>query len=174
MSDSTRVNVIHATLEPGDARSMLASLDAPGYERERTIAYPYFSFRVSGFAPSLFGRRALSIDCLVDARTGEASTTDNYRTQSVNVAPDTLMAFAGCPRDALREARRYAAHALGRGLRTLADFDLRIENTGVIYKSFWVFRRNATRVLVDSTTGSMHLLADDPDTIGVSYEQAVT
>ena len=174
MSDSARVNVIRATLEPGDARAMLASLDAPGYGHERTIEYPYFSFRASGFAPSLFGRRALSVDCLVDARTGDASTADGYRTQPVDVAADTLMALAGCPRVALREARRYAAHALGRGLRTLANFDLRIENTGVIYKSFWVFRRNATRVLVDSTTGSLHPLADDPDTIGVSYEQTVT
>ena len=40
----------------------------------------------------------------------------------------------------------------------IAPFDVSLEATGVIYRSFWIVRIGDVRIMLDSVTGSTHPL----------------
>ena len=159
MTELTPVTVIRERL--GDADAMRAVADVVGSAKvaiERRLYYPFHWYRVSGSAPALFARRPLTLECLVDARIGQASTADPFAVVRDTVPAGALLPPERDSQDAEREARRYASHALGRGLRTIASFELELEHRGVVHKAFWLMRCDGHGVLLDTTNGELQLL----------------
>ena len=160
MPNSTRIDVVRAVVDAGEARAALARTGGAGFELDRTVYYPYHWYRASGSAPRLLGRCALSVHCLVDACTGIASTADRFRCEPATVPAGAVIGAKQSRQRVVAAARRYVTHALGRGTRTLADFGVRLEHAGTVYKAFWIFGSGGLRVLVDSTTGGIHPLGE--------------
>ena len=71
------IGVMRESLDRYAACSLVCRLADGPAEIERRIYYPYFRFGISGLLRWLFGRRTLQTRCLVDARTGRASTADS-------------------------------------------------------------------------------------------------
>lgn len=126
---------------------------------ERCVYYPYHWYRVAGSAPSWLGRRKVALGCLVDARSGVARTADEFDVEKSVVPVGDLMQPNKDSVTAEREAQRYVSHALGRNLRTIANFDIELDHCGVVYKAFWILRCGETRVLLDSASGELQVLS---------------
>ena len=54
----------------------------------------------------------------------------------------------------MRVAKQTVTHYLGRRLRTISDFDVRVAARGLVHKRFWIVQTSDARLLVDSTTGA--------------------
>ena len=159
MADAASVALLRAGLDAAEARQALTRIaGADDFELQQTVYYPYHWYRASGSAPRLLGRRALVVDCLVDACTGVASTADRFAPEPAAVPADAVIEAKRPARGTEPAARRYVTHALGRGARALADFGVRLEHAGVVHKALWIFAASGLRVLVDSTTGGIHPL----------------
>lgn len=154
----SEIGVMRASLDGSAARSLVFALSGEAAEIERRVYYPYFRFGVSGLLRWLFGRRRLRTECLVDARTGRASTADGLNVERLTVTAGERLAAARGPDEAARLARRYATHALGRGLRVLGNLHVELDGGELVYRPFWIVRSGDTRVLVDAVTGELHPL----------------
>lgn len=154
----SEIGVMRASLDRGAARSLVAELSGGPAEIERRVYYPYFRFGVSGLLRWLFGSRTLRTECLVDARTGRASTADSLSVDRLMVVDEERLAAVKAPDEADRLARRYATHALGRGLRVLGNLHIQLDGGELVHRPFWIVRSDSTRVLVDAVTGELHPL----------------
>ena len=160
MHDERVVALIRAEIGAGEAMSTVASVaGVTDVAVDRQIYYPYHWYRAAGSAPGLFGRRPVSLSCLVDACNGVVSTADSFTLDEVTVSGAVLVSARQDAGEAGLAARRYVTHALGRGLRTVANFNVDLDHRGVVYKSFWALRCGDSRVLLDGVTGRLHPLA---------------
>ena len=123
------------------------------------IHVPYFWYRAAGSAPTPYGRRPFRIDCLVDARSGEASTSDPFDVVLGADREGDVLRRRVPVLAAQKSARRCVSNALCRKLRTLADFRLELKDRGVVHKTFWIVPSGEESVLVDSVTGGWYPMA---------------
>lgn len=159
MSDQTVIDSLAEQLTAQDARTLLAQVAGQVLAGEpRRVCYPYHRFQAQVSVPRLFGRHSVDVECLVDARTGVASTSDRFLVERRAVAVADILPLVQATDAAQLAARRCLAHSLTRRLRTLADFRVRPEYRGVVYKTFWLLSCEGREVLVDSANGAWHLL----------------
>lgn len=151
--------VIASELDGTSATKRIEALDAGRAAVEAELLYPYYCFDVRGRLRSLFGDRPAEFRCLVDARTGHAATADRFATERRSVDASVCLVPTQSSELATRQARRYAAHAMGRASKTAANFDLRIEANGIVYRPFFIVVCGDTRLLVDGVTGDLHPLS---------------
>lgn len=125
---------------------------------EREVDYPYFWFRASASLNWPFRGRSLTIDCLVDARTGSVATTDPFDVESC--AADPAMPLDAChdPAAADATARRFAAGVIARRLRSPGLASVNLESCGVVYRRLAVVTTAAGRFLADPATGDCYPL----------------
>lgn len=160
MNDGRDITLIRAEIGASEATSVVAAVaGTEDVKIDRRVYYPYHWYRAAGSAPGLFGRRPISLSCLVDACNGVAGTADSFAVDKTTVSAAALIAARQEPDDVSLAARRYVTHALGRGLRTVADFSVDLDHRGIVHKSFWVLCCGECRVLVDGVTGQLHPLA---------------
>ncbi len=160
MDDRRKLALIRAEIGAEEAMSTVASIAGiTDVAVDRQIYYPYHWYRAAGSAPGIFGRRPVSLSCLVDACNGIVSTADPFALDQATVSGAVLIAARQEARDAALAARRYVTYALGRGLRTVANFNVDLDHCGVVHKPFWVLRGGESRVLLDGVTGRLHPLA---------------
>lgn len=155
-----RFSVIRAAIDAAGAASIVAAAGGhsdPG-ELPRPVYYPYHWFDAGGSTPGLFGRRALALSCLVDARTGLANTADRFVVVEQGAAGNTLLTHGVDEASAGAAARRYLGHSLRKQLRTIADFRVRLDYRGLLYKTYWLVDCAGDGILVDSGSGAFHAL----------------
>ena len=63
-----------------------------------------------------------------------------------------------CRDSAAAIAQRTVTHRMGKKLRMIASFDISIVPRGMVHKRFWIVQSIEAKVMVDSTTGSLHPL----------------
>ena len=151
---STRLNCLALSKQ---AEAIAAALNNPREGRE-LVHVPYFWYRASGTAPTPYGRQPFDVDCLVDACSGEAATSDPFVVVETMHRKDTVLRPRVPRRAAQQAAQRCVTNALCRKLRTLANFRLELEARGVVHKTFWVVPTGDELVIVDSVTGGWHPL----------------
>lgn len=140
---------IEAARRPGDAVKV-------GIERQ--VWYPYFSFDASCRVPTLVGRRAVSIPCLVDAINGVAMTCDRFQPEAVHIDGSTLLAADIASEQAAAAAERAVAHQLGKRARMIAEFRVELDRPRLVYRRFWVVRAGERLSMVDSVSGALQSL----------------
>lgn len=158
------VDVVAGHYDRAGAARAVAEVAKATAHVERCLYYPYHWYRVGGSTPSWLGQREIAWGCLVDARSGVARTADDFDIEQSVVPADDLLQPRKDSVTAERQAERYVSHALGRSLRTIADFDVELDHRGVVYKAFWILRCGEVRVLLDSTSGELHVLSQGSST----------
>jgi len=156
MREQPTIRAIEQRIDAAAALGRVAAL-AGGAEGavERKLYYPYFHFRARCAVPTLAGRQALALDCLVDGINGTGATADPFGCDALPVAGAHLLAAAIGRDEAERIARRTVTHRLGRKLRMIAPFAVELEACGVVYRGFWIVGVAGGRVMVDSATGAI-------------------
>lgn len=160
MNSDRRLTVICGQVDCGTALRHISEQTAGiAVAFERSVLYPYLWFTAQCSVPTIGGRKAISVDCLVDGVNGHGATTDAFLTDTVRLSDETQLP-RGITRDASRRtAQRTVTHRLGKKLKMIAPFDVRLEERGTVYKRFWIVRVGDGRVMIDSVTGSMHPLS---------------
>lgn len=126
---------------------------------EGSVLYPYIGFTARCSVPTIVGKKAMTVDCLVDGINGLGATAESFSTAEI-VASDELQLQSKITNgDARRTAQRTVTHRLGKELKMIAPFDVQLEATGVMYKRFWIIRVGDSRIMADSVTGNMHPLS---------------
>ena len=159
MAETTkRIAAIRETISATEAVSIVAAAGADAEcPAPRRICYPYHWFDAGGSTPGLFGRQALFLSCLVDARTGLANTADRFVVDQ-RTANGTVLAASIDAEPSRLAARRYLAHSLRRQLRTIADFQVSLDYRGLVYKTYWLVGSAGDGLVVDSGNGAFHWL----------------
>jgi hypothetical protein len=157
MADEKMLTVIR---EQFDASAALESIhavrgDVAGVV-EQKLVYPYYRFKAGCKVPTIIGRQDVVVDCLVDGINGLGATADPFSTNQLSVKTENVLQPDISNREAVKIAHRTVTHQLGKKLKMIAPFDVVLEATGLIYRSFWIVRIGDSRVMVDSVTGSMH------------------
>jgi hypothetical protein len=123
---------------------------------ERKLYYPYYRFDARCSVPTFFGRRESAITCLVDAVTGASATSDRFAVRPATVNARSILQ-ADLPADAAKPAaHRYLAHHIGRALRVISDFEIRLDSPERVYKAFWIAGVRNITFMIDSMTGLAH------------------
>jgi len=160
VADKQELNVIRQQV---DAAAALRNIDAlAGVATaciERKMYYPYYRFTADCVVPTLFGKKAMTVNCLVDGISGMGATADSFSIESLAVSADALLQIDVSAQEAEVSARRIISHQLGRKLRMIASFQVDIEPQSIVYKGFWIIRSQDTLVMVDSTSGCIHPLS---------------
>ena len=159
MAKQDQVVVIRGAINATDALCAVAALtsdDEAVFESE--LIYPYYCFDADCRVPTLAGRKQFSMICLVDAVNGLGATADSFELERESVPLERLLAADIDDQAAAKTAHRTVTHRLGRKLRTISSFDVDVAPRGLIYKRFWIVKTRDARVMVDSTTGSLHPL----------------
>ena len=125
---------------------------------DRQVYYPYHRFSADCRVPTLFGKEALSVSCLVDGVNALGATSDPFEVERINVPAEEVLPLKVVNDEAHRAAYRILMHQLSRRLKTMASFDICLTKHGIVYKAFWILRSNNTLFMVDSVTGGMHPL----------------
>ena len=154
----SEILAIASELDTAAAIERVEALDVGRAELETELLYPYYRFDVRGQLRSLFGDREMRLHCLVDARTGHAATADGFATERRPIDDSICLAPTQSSAAAARQARRYASHAIGRASRMAANFDLRLDGTGIVYRPCFIIACADRRLLVDGATGDLHPL----------------
>ena len=126
---------------------------------ERSVLYPYIRFTASCSVPTMIGRKAISLDCLVDGINGLGATADPFSTGQLVLCDEVRLQPKITTDEAQRTAQRTVTHQLGRQFRMIAPFDVQLEAAGTIYKRFWIIMIGDGRIMTDSVTGNMHTLS---------------
>jgi hypothetical protein len=160
VADDQVLNVIQQQVDAANAlRSIDALAGAATASIERKMYYPYYRFTANCVVPTLFGRKTMTVNCLVDGVSGLGATAGNYSIESATVPVAALLQLAVSAREAESAARRTVSHQLGRKLRMIASFQVDIEPQSIVYKGFWIIRSQDTLVMVDSSSGCIHPLS---------------
>jgi hypothetical protein len=141
MADEKMLTVIR---EEVDASAALQSIhavrgDVAGVV-EQKLVYPYYRFKAGCKVPTIIGRQDLLIDCLVDGINGLGATADPFATNQLSVTTENVLQPELSNREAVKIAHRTVTHQLGKKLKMIAPFDVVLEATGLIYRSFWIVR----------------------------------
>jgi len=159
MTESGQVIVIRGAINATDAICVVASLTSDiEANLETEMIYPYYCFDVRCTVPTMTGRKAISMICLVDAVNGLGATADSFELKKETVSGQSLLDAAIDSDDAIGIAQRTVTHRLGRRLRTINSFDVDVRPRGLVHKRFWIVRTTGARIMVDSTNGSLHPL----------------
>ena len=162
MTDDQLADPISVIRQQVDAASALRSIDALAGAAtasiERKMYYPYYRFTANCAVPTLFGRKTMTVNCLVDGVSGLGATAGDFSIDSTTVLADALLQLAVSAQEAERAAHRTISHQLGRKLRMIASFKMDIEPQSIVYKGFWIVRSQGTLVMVDSSSGCIHPL----------------
>ncbi|RLA32347.1 MAG: hypothetical protein DRR11_08545 [Gammaproteobacteria bacterium] len=160
MVDKQLLNVIQQRI---DARTALRSIDvlagAATAHIERKMYYPYYSFTANCLVPTLFGKKEMTVNCLVDGVSGLGATAGAFSIEPETVSADDLLQLDVSAQEAERAARRTVSHQLSRKLRMIASFHMNIERQSIVYKGFWIIRSQDTLVMVDASSGGIHPLS---------------
>jgi hypothetical protein len=159
MADRQFLNVIRQEV---DAAAALCKIDAlAGVATaciERKMYYPYYRFTADCVVPTLFGKKAMTVNCLVDGISGMGATADSFSIEPEAVSSDALLQIDVSAQEAEISARRITSHQLGRKLRMIASFQVNVEPQSIVYKGFWIIRSQDTLIMVDSSSGCIHPL----------------
>ena len=158
------VVAIAGCLTSAQAEGVDASASGEWTSRARSkIYYPYFWFHLRYATRTLLGYGSVRLSCLVDTRTGCASTTDPFELERVDANAATVMEPRLAEDDALRSAHRYGAYVMRHRRKALVAPEVTMLERGLVHKPFWVVdgskpRQSTFRVLVDGLTGRFHVL----------------
>ncbi len=160
MADMQLLSVIRQQV---DAATALCSIDAlagaASARIERKMYYPYYRFTANCVVPTLFGKKSMIVNCLVDGVSGLGATAGNFSVESATVPADVLLQLDVSASAAESAARKTVTHQLSRKLRMIASFQVDIEPQDIVYKGFWIIRSQDTLVMVDSSSGCIHPLS---------------
>lgn len=159
MARDRTLAVIRGHIESGAALQKFAenSTDVAAV-LERAVLYPYLRFTARCVVPTISGRKTISVDCLIDGIHGQGATADVFASDDIIVSNETQLHATIREDDARRTAERTVTHRLGKELRMIAPFDVRLEARGTVYKRFWIVRAGTERIMMDSVTGHLHPL----------------
>ena len=155
MAERESIVMIAGSFNATDAVCVIASLTGDLDARvESEIVYPYYCFDAECSLPTLAGRKTMNLLCLVDAVNGLGSTADSFQLKNERVAASRVLDVETGAEESTRVAQQTVTHYLGRRLRTISDFDVRLTARGLVHKRFWIVQTSDARLLVDSTTGA--------------------
>jgi len=161
MSRRIQISLIRPLLGATDAVGVISSIaGSHAAQIERKIYYPYFWYSADCAARTLFGKKALTINCLVDGRGGLGATADSFEVDEPAVPREAVMLCRTGETQARRSAQRFVTHNLARGSKTVGNFEVALESRGLVYKAFWLVRCEGAMVMVDSVTAAVHLLGE--------------
>ena len=159
MTRQEQVVVIRGAISSTDALCLVSSLTGDIDARlAPEIIYPYYCFDAGCSVPPLAGRKNVSLICLVDAANGLGATADKFELKKETVPLERLLPVELCSDSAAAIAQRTVTHRMGKKLRMIASFDISIVPRGMVHKRFWIVQSIEAKVMVDSTTGSLHPL----------------
>jgi hypothetical protein len=135
------------------------------------VHYPYHRFLIRCSTRTLMGETAFDVSCLVDARTGVASTTDAFEIEESRAVGDEVIGHVVDRAEARRIAERYVSYIVRNRRKALVVPKIEIIEEGVVYKRFWIVQCEhpsdpAFRVMVDAVTGAFHVLGPRPEDEG--------
>lgn len=163
MADDKLTSRISVIRQQVDAASALRSIDALAGAVtacvERKMYYPYYRFTANCAVPTLFGRKTMTVNCLVDGVSGLGATASDFSTEPAPVPAEMMLQLAVSAQEAERAAHRTISHQLSRKLRMIASFQVDIEPQSIVYKGFWIIRSQDTLIMVDSSSGCIHPLS---------------
>ena len=157
MADEKMLTVIR---EQVDASAALQSIhavrgDVAGVV-EQKLYYPYYRFKAGCKVPTMIGKQDVAVDCLVDGINGLGATADPFITDKLMVTNENLLHPDISRDEAVKIAHRTVTHQLGKKLKMIAPFEVTLEATGLVYRSFWIVRIGDSRIMIDSVSGGMH------------------
>jgi len=159
VADDQLISVIRQQVDAASAlRSIDALAGAATASIERKMYYPYYRFKANCTVPTLFGRKMMTVNCLVDGVSGLGATSGAFSIDPATVPADAPLQLAVSEGEAERAVRRTVSHQLSRKLRMIASFQVDIEPQSIVYKGFWIIRSQDTLVMVDSSSGCIHPL----------------
>ena len=159
MSKRTQGVVVRGSITSTDALCLVSSLTGDvEVQLKPEVIYPYYCFDANCSVPTMAGRKEVSMICLVDAVNGLGSTADNFELKTEMLPEAKLLPIALDLQAATDIAQRTVTHRMGKKLRMIASFDVSIAQRGIVHKRFWIVQSSEARVMVDSTTGSLHPL----------------
>jgi len=148
--------------EQNDASAALRSINAVrggiAGVVEQKLVYPYFQFTARCKVPTVVGKKELTIVCLVDGVNGHGATADHFSTDERIIQEESRLQLGISQDEAAKIAQRTVTHQLGKKIKIIAPFDVVLESTGLVYRSFWIARVGGKRIMIDSVTGAMHPL----------------
>jgi hypothetical protein len=159
MTEFSDIVVFPAHVDSATALQIVAAVDPHAdVSIGRLLYYPYFYFAASCSVKSVFVRRQIPAKCLVDGSRGIAATADGFEASKQTVPTEAILGTLVSPGEATRQARRYLGHSLGKKTRSIANFEVDLENRGIVYKGFWLVECGSHAFIVDSITGHLHAL----------------
>lgn len=159
MNKQEKVVVVRGSITSIDALCLVSSLTGDIEAKlEPEVIYPYYCFDADCSVPTLVGRKDISLICLVDAVNGLGATADSFELKKETVPAKWLLPAELESEKAADIAQRTVTHRMGKKLRMIASFDVSIVPRGIVHKRFWIVQSSEARVMVDSTTGSLHPL----------------
>ena len=159
MAERETAVVIRGAITATDALCVVATLTGDVEARVETeMIYPYYCFDAKCTVPTMTGRKAVSMICLVDAVNSLGATADSFELKTEAISADQLIGIELEAAEAESIAMRTLTHRLGRKLRTITTFDVDLSPRGLVHKRFYIVRTADARVMVDSTNGGLHPL----------------
>jgi len=126
---------------------------------EQKLVYPYFQFTARCKVPTVVGKKRVTVACMVDGVNGHGATADHFSTDEIMVPEKSRLQLGISHDEAKKIAQRTVTHQFGKKLKLIAPFEVALESSGLVYRSFWIVRVGDKRVMIDSVTGAMHPLA---------------
>lgn len=159
MSKQEQVVVVRGSITSVEAICLVSSLTGDtNVTLEPEIIYPYYCFDANCSVPTLAGRKNISLICLVDAANGIGATADSFELRKETVAAKLLLPIEIDSDKAAEIAQQTVTHQMGKKLRMIASFEVSVVPRGIVHKRFWIVQSSEARIMVDSTTGSLHPL----------------
>lgn len=159
MNNQEDMVVVRGSITSIDALCLVSSLTGDmEVHLEPEVIYPYYCFDAECSVPTLVGRKDISLICLVDAVNGLGATADSFELKKESLSPTMRLPVELELETAVDIAQRTVTHRMGKKLRMIASFDVSIVPRGMVHKRFWIVQSRDARVMVDSTTGSLHPL----------------
>jgi len=159
MNNKDDIVVVRGSITSTDALCLVSSLTGDmEVHLEPEVIYPYYCFDAECSVPTLVGRKDISLICLVDAVNGLGATADSFELRKETASPTRCLPVELELETAVDIAQRTVTHRMGKKLRMIASFDVSIVPRGMVHKRFWIVESRDVKVMVDSTTGSLHPL----------------
>ena len=161
---TNNVVAIAGRLTPAQAESAVTSASGEWTSRaRRRLYYPYFWFQLRYTVRTLLETSSVRMSCLVDTRTGLASTADPFELERVDGDAGEVMEPRLAEDEALRIARRYVAYVVRNRRKALIVPEVKVLERSLVHKPFWIVdgttrHESSFRVLVDGVTGGFHVL----------------
>lgn len=159
MTKREQVVMVRGSITSTDALCLVSSLTGDvEVQLKPDVIYPYYCFDANCSVPTLAGRKEIKLICLVDAVNGLGATADNFELKTETLAASRLLPVEFDTESAADIAQRTVTHRMGKQLRMITSFDVSLVPRGVVHKRFFIVQSSEARIMVDSTTGSLHPL----------------